>query len=259
MITALLAAASAPLAPSATWNVHADDTQCVLSNIFGAGKDRTQVSFQPSIGGGGNGGLTLAILTAPRGSDQEFGEATVTRQPDGRKFPGRYYSTRTDNKQYRFTQLWVSNDIFEGLGTTKALRLRAGPIDVTVAIPASGKATAAFRACEDGLLQSWGIRPAAFREGRGPEPTRNVADFFRARDYPREALTSRFVGHVRAALVIGPDGVVRDCRVVTRIGPAFDKITCDQARKVPFSPGLDERGTPTQSLFHINVRWALGS
>lgn len=257
MLFPLLLAAAAPAAPlaaSSPWNVHAADSYCMMSRSYGKDAERVEVAFQPSIG---SSTLTLMIATPLRGSDMATGDAQLIRQPGAGEFTGRYYSVRLTGKPHRLTQIWTSKDAFDALDRTDTLRIKAQPIDVTIAVGRSDKAKAEFRKCEDGLLESWGIAPATVRDGTKPMLKGDPSRLFRPQDYPAEARNSRFIGHVRAALIVGVDGVVKDCKVATKIGPAFDEITCKRARLIPFAPGLDQNGKPAQSLYQLNVRWAL--
>ncbi|WP_265530264.1 energy transducer TonB [Sphingomicrobium marinum] len=95
----------------------------------------------------------------------------------------------------------------------------------------------------------------------GPTPPRGaLANLFTADDYPSSALRNDEEGIVRARLIVGVDGRVRDCTVVRSSGSsALDTATCDIfIRRSRFDPARDASGNAVEgSLVTPAIRWVI--
>ena len=87
----------------------------------------------------------------------------------------------------------------------------------------------------------------------------NPGQFFGADNYPPTARRNGEEGRVVAALTVGTDGRVTDCRVTASSNSRdLDDATCRIARsRVRFSPAKDDAGNPIASTFTLPVRWQL--
>lgn len=95
----------------------------------------------------------------------------------------------------------------------------------------------------------------------GPIPPRgNLASLFSVEDYPSSALRNDEEGIVRARLIVGVDGQVRDCTVVRSSGStALDGATCDIfIRRARFEPARDASGNVVEgSIVTPAIRWVI--
>jgi TonB family protein len=105
--------------------------------------------------------------------------------------------------------------------------------------PASGSVVPPPR-----LVEDWPAAEGAFRVGgsvRPPRLTKNARP-----DFPRDAQASRIGGAVLLEALIGPDGKVKDVRVI-RSSPLFDKAAVDAVRKWEYEPTIRESGSADHS------------
>lgn len=78
-------------------------------------------------------------------------------------------------------------------------------------------------------------------------------------DYPVEALRDGTQGTTAFRLLIGEDGSIRDCVIVSSSGvPALDEATCLRVRqRARFYPATDQKGKPTLGSYSNKVRWVI--
>lgn len=255
-LVSLLAAAAvaAALPPTGPWNVEALEDLCLLSRRYGDGPDSLVVGFQPIFT---QQQMELIVLTPSRAPAQETGTATIVRQPDGRTFSGTFFSVGVKGGR-RFTRITLDRALFDELGDTSALAIKAGRVRTNVGIVRFAKARPVFQTCERDLLQTWGVDPASLAEGRQATSPDDIATYFRARDYPRDALSQGNIGRVTAVLNIDAAGKVTGCRPVVGAGATLNAATCTRAALIPFVPGKDAAGKPAPSIYILNVRWQMG-
>jgi TonB family protein len=99
----------------------------------------------------------------------------------------------------------------------------------------------------------WPAAEGAFRVGPNlpaPRRTKNVRP-----DFPEEAQRRRVGGAVGLELLIGPDGRVKDVRVV-RSSPLFDEAAMDAARKWEYEPPLID-GKAVSVVLSVTVTFNL--
>ena len=87
----------------------------------------------------------------------------------------------------------------------------------------------------------------------------NLTSFISVSDYPAEALRKGEQGTVGFRLVVGADGKVSDCAVISSSGSeTLDRATCRLMReKARFRPATDASGNPKTDTFESQVRWRL--
>lgn len=85
------------------------------------------------------------------------------------------------------------------------------------------------------------------------------AAWFGADAYPAEAIRNEEEGRTVSRILIGRDGRVRSCGIVTSSGhPRLDAATCDiLVRRGAFEPARDAAGRAIEATRQIPVRWVL--
>jgi TonB family protein len=102
-------------------------------------------------------------------------------------------------------------------------------------------------------IENWPAAEGALRVGgnvRPPRQTKSVRP-----DFPREAQERRVGGVVVLEALIGPDGKVKDVRVV-RSSPLLDRAAMDAVRKWEYEPPLVD-GTAVPVVMTITVSFSI--
>jgi protein TonB len=114
------------------------------------------------------------------------------------------------------------------------------------------------------LLAAQSAAPAAIGPsiqvyGTGQAVPPGLSTYFRAGDYPADALSAHEEGSVRIHVVTGSDGAVSDCSVTLSSGhPSLDAATCAIARaRFRFVPARDELDLPVGNTQDFIVAWRL--
>jgi protein TonB len=110
-------------------------------------------------------------------------------------------------------------------------------IDVAIAPPIAGRGRGAGAAPVAGLAlpASWPAAEGAYRVGGAIAPPVKRKD---ARpDYPKDAQEARVSGAVVMEVLIGPNGKVRDARVLRSV-PLLDEAALKTVRKWEYTPTL---------------------
>jgi TonB family protein len=78
-------------------------------------------------------------------------------------------------------------------------------------------------------------------------------------DYPMTAFKNHEQGIVVFDLTIGPDGRVRDCKIVASPNsPSLETATCSiLTHRGLFTPKLDKNGQPIEFTLRSAVRWVI--
>lgn len=110
-----------------------------------------------------------------------------------------------------------------------------GTVDVVLAPPASPRGRGAGGNPAFVPPTPWAAAEGAFRVGGEIAPPRKTRD---ARpEYPREAQERKIQGVVVMEIVIGPNGKVRDARVIRSV-PGLDQAALAAVRKTEYSPAM---------------------
>ena len=109
----------------------------------------------------------------------------------------------------------------------------------------------ALRTCNDNLLRSWGVDPAArAMTPRGVSP----ADWFPPSSYPDNAKRRGAQGRAVIAVTVSPAGRPTACRVIIKADPDLDAQSCRLAvRNGRFEP----MESKTDRFAVYAVRWEL--
>ncbi len=155
----------------------------------------------------------------------------------------------------------LEESFIEQFGQATAVRIESGerPL-LTISVPNSSGGIAALKACNDDLLRTWGIDPAAQLSLRSL-PTRrpDSRPFIFDSDYPADAIRAGQQGTTVMRVAVGPDGRATDCVPVESAGsPSLDlqacRLTLERSR---WSPAIDAEGRPTAASVVQRVRWNL--
>jgi len=87
----------------------------------------------------------------------------------------------------------------------------------------------------------------------------NLAELFRAEDYPPSAIRSEDQGVVTVRLTVGTNGRVTECNVASSSGSrTLDNTTCRiLSSRAKFRPATDNRGKPVTDTVSQRIRWVL--
>lgn len=92
-----------------------------------------------------------------------------------------------------------------------------------------------------------------------PAPGNSPGSWISTEDYPVEALRDGAQGTTSFRLLVGEDGSVRDCMILSSSGvPVLDEATCSLVRqRARFYPATDQKGKPTLGTYANRVRWVI--
>ena len=128
-----------------------------------------------------------------------------------------------------------------------------GTVDVVLAPPVSarGRGTGATGAAVPPT--PWAAAEGVYRVGGDIPPPRKTKDT--KPDYPREAQDKRIQGVVIMEVVIGPNGKVRDARVLRSV-PGLDQAALAAVRKWEYAP-TQRNGVAVPVLMTVNIGFTL--
>lgn len=240
-----------PLTASAPWTVHAEESLCALSRKFGTAEAEIEVGFQPIFT---TQSMEVLVLSRDKSDEQHIGKAKLRFAPSGEVLNASYFSVATGKKGQRYTRITVASGAFELLQSSTEMSISASPVAATIRIPATTKAIAAFRKCEDDLLRAWGVDPTTVTQERSAKPL-NPARAFSEDNFPPEAVNKGFIGRVVALIQVDAAGQPTTCRVVSGVAAPLNDATCKGAMRVKYQPGTDASGRPAASIAVLPVRW----
>ncbi len=90
-------------------------------------------------------------------------------------------------------------------------------------------------------------------------PLGNPGDWIRSQDYPSSETSKAVTGVTAFALMVGRDGSVQDCRIVSSSGSVvLDATTCALIKaRARFSPARDGKGKKIEGFYRSRVKWQL--
>ena len=261
LVVAIIAAAPArsaiPLTPAGPWAVEYADSMCLLSRKFGTGDSKVTLGLKP---GPMSDHMRVVVLKQDLSSRIERGTA-VYRMDDHPPAEAPFVSAPIKGKGVRVVAIDVQRGDLANLSSAKLVAIKAGDLEVTLAPRGVSAAMTALTACENDLLVSWGMDPAAVASiGTYPRAKGSgVVSYFNTGDYPHDAIGRDEQGTVGFRILVGVDGRVSDCRIVETSGSEIlDQQTCKIVlRRVQFEPARTRDGRPIASLSFSRVRWVL--
>lgn len=251
------------LDPLSPWQIEQRADSCTLSAVFGSVRDPFVIHLERFTPGNAFQllftGKRLEWLAPPRKLAIEYGAGGYVHD-----LPS-YMPGKTPNgTPVIFTNSRLADGPeltppAEAAITQIALRM-PGDKQLVLKTGSLGEPFAAFRACTDRLVQSWGFDPGQQRRlSRKPRPKSDPGGWLTSKDYPGGALFSRTQSVVNFRLDVDPQGTPTRCAVLRSYsGEQFDKATCDLLmRRARFEPALNADGKPTASYYTNSVRWML--
>lgn len=251
IFAAMLAAAAtqtAPITPLGRWTVDYRPDMCLASRPFGAAANPTFFGLEPSVSMDDEGAMLLILSPDSRGGGVRRGKANVILS-SGEKQTLDYLSwVLKSSPSQRAFEVTVDSDFMSKLNRSTGLSINAGKESFALATGPFSHVLAAMKTCNDNLLRTWGINPAA-----RAIPVRNPGGWFTDNDYPAAARRRGATGRVVAIVTADADGHVKACRIVNSSKDAdLDKATCDLAkRRGRYQPGADG------SFAVLGIRWTM--
>lgn len=145
------------------------------------------------------------------------------------------------------------------LASASAVSVRGGKREIArSSLPSIGPALESLRACEHGMLRSWGIDPVEWEAlASAPVPKANLASFVSDQDFPPEAARKGASGRSIVRLQVSAAGRVERCETAVSSGhSALDAKTCSIAlRRARFEPARDRDGQPIAAPFVTSIAW----
>lgn len=152
----------------------------------------------------------------------------------------------------------LGEGFIERFAESQMLRIRSGSrLLLQLPTPNAAAAVTALKACNDDLLQSWGIDTAARRTWQ--QLPRLASGSITSSDYPDEAARIGQRGTVVVRFTVGTDGRASGCStVVTSHFAPLDAHTCRlMAERLRFQPAVDAQGRVIAATYIQTVRWEL--
>lgn len=140
------------------------------------------------------------------------------------------------------------------------VRDKSGATIFSASFSGSSAAVSALQQCSDSVLRGWGMDPAELAALRQlPQPPGRTAVFFKASDYPLEALQAEATGTVITRLDVGASGRVDQCNILRSSGQKLlDDKTCSVfLRRGKFKPAINGSGQITAAKVVARTIWAL--
>lgn len=265
------AAKQIELEPVTPWHVEWTDETCVMRRGFGAKEELLVLQIERF----GPSDRFQMVVTGPQlRTAQRTGRLSIEYGDSGyvdKVEQTRYGSTKDGIPTVFVSQtalVPLSNEDAASIGAAevlekgvdwigltwwskRTLKLKTGPLD---------RAFTELRKCTDDLLRVWMLDPEEQKSlSRPPMPIDSPGDWIRSGDYPRSALLDGAQSLNNFVLIIGPDGVPRDCKIQRSYsGNGFDKRTCTLLMKrARFRPALNSQGNPVSSFYFNTVNWII--
>jgi TonB family protein len=199
--------------------------------------------------------VRLAIIRPATADPISRGIAQIAFD-DGRQISAPYFEHVAKKLNALGTVIDLRTADLEPLNSAKVIHIRAGALQVNLAVDTVVEARSAVDSCQRELLVSWGMDPAALSQiTNWPRPR---SDLFRYSDYPVKSLRKKEQGTTDVRFWVGTDGKTRDCRIVESSGSEIlDGQTCAIINRSQFDPARTKDGEPIESISFQRVRWEL--
>lgn len=227
LLAGLLAFAGADtvLAPSGKWTVDYRADKCVASRPFGT-EPVTNLTLQPFVSLDIKGAMLIVVVPNTEGGGVRNGKAKISLRPAGTTKMLDYVSRQPQPDGARSYEMSLDPDTMAQIGQATSLVIDAGKESVALETGKLQPVIDAAEKCNDDLMRSWGVDPAA-----RAAPIGNPGEWFTDNDYPPKAARRRVQGNAVIVLTVDPDGRVKGCRIAATTGdPDLDDGTCDLAR-----------------------------
>ena len=243
-------------APTGNWNVNFDDAQCIAHRDYGSPANPLRLALKaPAVGDV----VQLAVFRLARATPPEQVEATVT--VDGRQ------PVKTDLLMYtskgsreRAYLLNLPSVEFASVRQAKTLSVRSSGLNETFALSRLEAVLKVVDECVADLRRVFNIGPSgADPVGLKSRAKTNLARLFSDSDYPAVAIMKGQSGKVGFAVLVGEDGRVADCTIVSTSGvPSLDSQACALLRiRARFEPARGNDGKPAKDALVGRIVWRM--
>lgn len=251
MAAATAATDPVALAPSGKWIVDYQEQMCLVSRSFGPATATTMFAIKPAISLDETG-QTLYLVTPSTGSKGvRHGPGTVTLQPSGLQKKIDYVSVVLKGTDFRGYEIYADADLIASLRESTGVAFGLGKESFAIATGKMGPVLKALTTCNETLLRSWGVDPAARASAAsGSSP----ASWFPPDSYPAEAKRRGATGRSVIVVTVSPAGRSTGCRVILKADKDLDATSCRLAMR----NGRFEPSTATADRYSVlAVRWEL--
>lgn len=242
-------------APAGRWTIDYGETRCSLVRRLGGAA--SPVVILSTLLGSGEPEFLLV----------QDGDEALPNIPSQVKVvlsPGDQAEVARTRRQGERGRTVVVGGLKEGFldrfAAAQAVRFQSGSkVLLNLPTPGASRAVAVLNACNDDLMNSWGIDTAARVTFK--RQARQVAGRIDYSDYPAEAYEVGGQGVVVVTFIVGSDGRLSECRtaVSSRV-PVLDQVTCSLiTSRFKYEPALNARGEPVAVRQVRTVRWILPS
>ncbi|HET9639670.1 MAG TPA: energy transducer TonB [Allosphingosinicella sp.] len=251
-------AAAEPRAPTAKWNVNFGDAQCIAHRDYGTSATPLRLVLKaPPVGDV----MQVAVMRAASSSSPQQVDAIVTigeRRP--LKTNLLMYTPKASKE--RIYLLNMSSADFATLRQAKTVSVRSEGLNETFALSEMEPLLKVVDECVADLRQVFNIGASGNDPvGLTSRANTNLAKFFSDADYPDVAVMKGQSGRVGFALLIGEDGRVADCTIVSTSGvPSLDSQACALLKsRAKFEPARDLEGKPAKDSVVGGIVWRMSS
>jgi TonB family protein len=252
------AAESAPLKPSAPWNVQYAENMCTLVREFGSGEAKLLLVFRPAMFS--NQTRMTIIRNASTGAIGD-GLAQLTMDSES-AIEASYVEGFSKSESISAVAIDIEESKLAALRTAKTFRIQAGKNDVSLAPTAVPAAMRALETCQRNLLVKWGMDSSVVASiEKFPTIPGGILRLFTTNDYPMAAIASNQQGSSGVRFWVSKEGKVSDCKVIESSGSnLLDAQTCAIiSKRGLFDSARTKTGEPVASIGFQRVRWVLPS
>ena len=183
--------------------------------------------------------------------------------PSGARFAGKGYPlVRLMRAGHGLALVNLEPAVVDALAEAQGVTLEVGGRrPVTINFSGADRAVKLFRQCDDNLLRTWGVDPAALRALRKrPHPIGgSIARWVHNTDYPEEAIRQNASGMATMRFLVRTDGRPSDCTVVASSGhKSLDRASCRVImERGEFEPAIGPDGKPVEAPIITGLRWVI--
>jgi TonB family protein len=265
--------------PNGGWNLDYADEKCLLTRMFGEGKNAHFLAFQQywpardagvTVAGAGFDRFRSRAPTAVRFFDtQEPMETTpftgdVQGYGRGVIFSRLYFTPQASERDADDTS--ATAPVLPQLDTAvgqqvqfieltqggRTVRLETGPMDA---------ALDALNQCSLDLMRQWGLDPERHLTAQsGPRWLNEDALTRRiVADYPRDAVNQGEQGIMRMRVIVADNGRVESCTIINATKTdRLESPACAVMQRATFEPARDANGVAFRSLFATTITYQIG-
>jgi TonB family protein len=276
--TPAFAAEPVVVSPNGGWNLDYADEKCILTRVFGEGKNAHFLAFQQywpardagvTVAGTGFDRFRSRAPTAVRFFDtQEAMETTpftgdVQGYGRGVVFSRLYFAPRAPGQDagentstspvlpQLDTALGQRVQFIELAQGGQTVRLETGPMDA---------ALDALNQCSLDLMRQWGLDPERHLTAQsGPRWLNEDALVRRiVADYPRDAVNQGEQGIMRMRVIVADNGTVENCTINSATKTdRLESPACAVMQRAAFGPARDANGVAFRSLFATTITYQI--